>query len=309
MSAGNGKKIVITNSAITCFRTCARKYYWRYLRELELKEKAESLTLGAQIHKYLEGFYLQTPIDPCDEILSPKGLGIMEGLAQAYPQVYADDFNLFEVLAVEKKIDGPIVNPESGRASLDYVFGGKIDALVQMKADHYGFTAGDLVLLEHKSASRVDENYLDRLELDSQIRLYSLYLERQLKLPIAGVLYNIVIKPAIRSKKEESPAEFSRRLSQVMMQPSQYQRHSLRIPAHQLFETEREIWCMKALIARARREGLYPRNDHSCFDYSRKCDYYELCISQDPEQAIVELGTFQHIQANAELAEATVEPF
>ena len=60
----------------------------------------------------------------------------MEGLAQAYPQVYADDFNLFEVLAVEKKIAGPIVNPESGRASRDYAFAGKIDALVQMKTDH-----------------------------------------------------------------------------------------------------------------------------------------------------------------------------
>ncbi len=298
---GGAGRVVLTHSSISCFKSCARKYYWRYSREIELQESAESLTLGSRIHGYLESYYRREPFIMDTGDLSPKATGILEGISEAYPQVYADDFTLFDVVAVEKTLDGAILNPESGRGARDYRFGGKIDALVQMKADHYGFREGDLVLLEHKSAARVDEAYLARLELDSQIRLYSLYLERQLKLPIAGVLYNIIIKPGLRPKKEETPAEFTLRLRQAMRQTEQYQRHQILIPAHQLDETERELWVIKSIISAARKDAVFPRNAQSCYNFSHPCDYYPLCVSADPEQEIARSGRYRHRQANVEL--------
>jgi hypothetical protein len=301
MDRAGSEKVVLTNSSISSFKTCARKYYWRYCRELELQDTAESLTLGSEVHRFLEGFYRQEPFVLDTGGLSPKATGILEGLSEAYPLLYADDFTLFDVVAVEKNLDGAILNPETGRGARDFRFGGKIDALVRMKADHYGFRAGDLVLLEHKTAARVDEAYLARLELDSQIRLYSLYLERELKIPIAGVLYNIILKPGIRPKKDETPGEFTLRMRQAMRQPEQYQRHQILIPAQQLDETERELWVMKSLIAAARKDATFPRNAQSCFNYSRQCDYYPLCVSADPEKEIAQSGVFRHRLANVEL--------
>lgn len=35
-----------------------------------------------------------------------------------------------------------------------------------------GFKEGDLLLLEHKTTSKVDEAYFERLQLDSQLLLY-----------------------------------------------------------------------------------------------------------------------------------------
>lgn len=297
---GDGS-VVLTHSSISCFKTCARKYYWRYCREIELSECSENLTLGSRIHDYLESFYRREPFVLDTGGLSPKAVGILEGLSEAYPLVYADDFTLFDVVAVERILEGSIVNPDTGRVARNYRYGGKIDALVQMKVDHYGFRAGDLVLLEHKSAARVDEAYLARLELDSQIRLYSIYMERQLKMPIAGVLYNIILKPALRLRKEEDPAGYSRRLCNAMRQPEQYQRHRILIPGRQLDETERELWVMKRLIATARKDSVFPRNSQSCFNYNHPCDFYSLCVSPDPEREIADSGLYRHRQANVEL--------
>lgn len=305
MGSGEGKT-VLTNSSLSCFKTCARKYYWRYCRELELLNKPEALGLGNALHGFLEAFYRRESYTP-DGTLSAKSRGILAGVVDSYPHLYAGDFDLFEVIAVEKAIEGEILNPETGRPARGYSFGGKIDALVQLKADLNGFKAGDLALLEHKSACRVDENYLDRLELDSQIRLYSLYLEREMKTPIRGVLYNIIIKPGIRQRKEESVEMYAARLQAAMGQVEQYQRRHIRIPDHHLQETERELWEMKVIIARARQEQLFPRNARSCFDFNRKCDYFSLCTSPEPKRDIDALGLYRHVEANVELVGASGE--
>ena len=60
MDIGNGKTI-LTNSAINAFKSCARKYYWRYIREIEALERPEALLLGTAIHGFLESHYRQLP--------------------------------------------------------------------------------------------------------------------------------------------------------------------------------------------------------------------------------------------------------
>ncbi len=50
--------------------------------------------------------------------------------------------------------------------------------------------------------------YFDRLQLDTQLLLYTMYLSRELEAPIAGCLFNVILKPNIRQKKNESEAEY-----------------------------------------------------------------------------------------------------
>ncbi len=51
MGNGNGKTI-LTNSAISAFKACPRKFYWRYERQIEAKERPEALLLGTAIHGF-----------------------------------------------------------------------------------------------------------------------------------------------------------------------------------------------------------------------------------------------------------------
>ncbi len=314
MPNGNGKTI-LTNSAITAFKACPRKYYWRYIREVEAVERPEALLLGTALHGYLEAHYRQLPYTPPID-LTPKSQAILKGVREYYPILYMDDLDLFEPIAVEKIISGEIRNPVSGRPAREYVYGGKVDGLVMLKKDAEGFKENDLLLLEHKSASKVDEAYFERLQLDSQLLLYSLYLSRELGAHIAGTLFNVIQKPSLRQKKSESEAEYYQRLRLEMNWPELYHRRYLRFPEMRMQEIQKELWSAKNIIAKARLENVFTMNSGACFDYHRKCDYWTLCSSEDPEM-ILEGGQFQHQEAHVELigaaegnqAETAAEPF
>lgn len=298
MPNGNGKTI-LTNSAINAFKSCGRRYYWRYERLIQAVERPEALLLGTAIHGFLESHYRQLPYTPPID-LTPKSQAILKGVQEYYPILYMGDLDLFEPVAVEKIISGEILNPETGRPAREYAYGGKVDGLVILKKDVEGFKAGDLLLLEHKTASKVDDNYFDRLQLDSQLLLYTMFLSRELETPIAGCLFNVILKPNIRQKKNESEAEYNQRLRLEMDWPEQYHRRYLRFPEMRLQEIQKELWNAKNVIAKARQEGVFNMNSSACFDYHRKCDYWALCSSEDPE-TILEGGQFQHQEAHVEL--------
>jgi hypothetical protein len=299
MANGNGKTI-LTNSAITAFKACPKKYYWRYLREIEALERPEALLLGTAVHGFLESHYRQLSYTPPID-LTPKSLAILKGVQEYYPILYLDDCDLFEPVAVEKVISGEILNPETGRPAREYAYGGKVDGLVMLKKDAEGFKAGDLLLLEHKTTSKVDEAYFERLQLDSQLLLYSLYLSRELGTPIAGTLFNVIVKPSLRQKKSESEAEYHQRLRLEMDWPEQYHRRYLRFPDQRLQEIQRELWNAKNIIAKARLDDVFTMNSSACFDFHRKCDYWTLCNSEDPEAVVRERSQFQHQEAHCEL--------
>lgn len=210
MANGNGKTI-LTNSSISAFKSCPRKFYWRYERQIEAVTRPEALLLGTAIHGFLECYYRQIPYEPPID-LTPKSQAILKGTMEGYAVRYMDDCDLFDAIALEQVISGEILNPETGRPAREYAYGGKVDGLVILKKDMEGFKTGDLLLLEHKTTSKVDEVYFERLQLDSQLLLYSLYLSRELGAPIAGTLFNVILKPNLRMKKNESEDEYHQRL-------------------------------------------------------------------------------------------------
>lgn len=149
----NGEKVILTNSAINAFKSCPKKYFYRYIRELEALERPEALLLGSAIHGFLEAHYRQIPYTPPSD-LTPKSQAILKGVREYYSILYMDDLDLFEPIAVEKIISGEILNPETGRPAREYAYGGKVDGLVMLKKGAESFKAGDLLLMEHKTASK-----------------------------------------------------------------------------------------------------------------------------------------------------------
>ena len=82
---------------------------------------------------------------------------MMTGYARRYPA------EQFEVIHLEKKFEGPLVNPLTRAVSRSFKLAGKIDGIVKMGDGYF--------LLEHKTAAQLGGDYLERLWTDFQVTL------------------------------------------------------------------------------------------------------------------------------------------
>ncbi|MDR3717294.1 MAG: PD-(D/E)XK nuclease family protein [Bryobacteraceae bacterium] len=80
-----------------------------------------------------------------------------------------------EIVALEKTFEGPIGNSATGAASRSVVLAGKVDGIVRVGDEYF--------VLEHKTASQMDADYLEKLWSDFQITLYAHYIEQTLGIP------------------------------------------------------------------------------------------------------------------------------
>ncbi|WDI40488.1 RecB family exonuclease [Bremerella sp. P1] len=306
-------KSVLTYSALNTFRNCPRKYKHRYVDHLRPRERPEALSFGSVIHGAIELWYqlpaddgrLWSVLDYIDQQF-PERVGdeqqiaawhlaraMITGYASRYP---SEDFDVVEV---EKTFTGEIRNPDTGRPSQTFVIAGKADAIVQQPDGMY--------LLEHKTASTIDANYLDKLWTDTQIALYSHYL-RQLGYPIVGVIYNVLLKCRLKQKAgetqeeyearraelaaknksgrstakrqmPESDEEYQARLAEWYARPEVFHREHIYLSEDRLAMLQEEVWEITQQYLDARRRGKWLLNTSSCFSYQRPCEYLPYCQS------------------------------
>tara|TARA_Y100000401_G_scaffold30623_1_gene22398 strand:+ start:32957 stop:33919 length:963 start_codon:yes stop_codon:yes gene_type:complete len=85
-------------------------------------------------------------------------------------------------------------------------------------------TTGKMWLMENKTKSRVDqEAILASLPFDLQTMLYVHALQEREQEPVAGILYNVIRRPLLRQRKNESVAEYLWRVEDdVVTRPEHY---------------------------------------------------------------------------------------
>jgi hypothetical protein len=307
MKAKPNGKVTLTYSSMQAFLTCPKKYFWRYVEELEPVEKPEALLLGSAVHRWLEYFYSQVPADRnafLNEVVSPKARGILQGIMENYGRIYSDDFDKFEVLSVERLLSGKIINPETSKASANFQFGGRLDTLVRLQAQVDLIPAGSLAIIETKTASRVDELFWNRMAMDPQVALYAHFLQDELGDEIAGIIYNVIQKPGLRQGKNESEDAFENRVREKMADPELYHRKTISVKDLNAEEVLSDLWNVKNFINLARENGAFPKSNSSCTMFNTACDYLPLCAAKDPELVIRESGIYTKREANVELVEA-----
>lgn len=213
--------MIITHSSLECFKTCRRKYKLRYKDGIVPKIKSSALEFGSAMHLALEQYFKlissnqtfgNTDIESIsEEILTSIGntvdllkLDIIEkaklmSLMSGYIKKWFEhDYSEFEVIAVEKEFSIPN-SPLS-------TFVGKVDGLVKLKS------TGEYFLVEHKTASIVDQSYRDQKKIDSQTMTYAIFLEQQLGIKVSGCIHDILTKQKIKQKKGETESDFCDRL-------------------------------------------------------------------------------------------------
>lgn len=331
-------KSVLTYSALNCFRNCPRKYQLRYVEGLRRPERPDALAFGSVIHDALEMWYLlvgdanrlfkvldfidaQYPHrehDPDQRHRWHLARAMFQGYASRYPD---EDF---EVVEVEKEFTAEIRNPDTGRPSQTFVIAGKADGIVRLD--------GDLYLLEHKTASSITGDYLDRLWTDTQIALYSHYL-RELGYPIVGVIYNVLLKSRLKQREgetqeeyeqrraelaaknksgrstakrqlPETDAEFRARLADWYAKPEAFHRERIYLSEDRMALLTEEVWEITQQYLDAKRRGKWLLNTSQCFSFQRPCEYLPYC--QSGFSANVRDNLFEVAPPHEELTALTV---
>jgi len=311
--------MITTYSFWNSFRNCRKACEWRYVKELVPLSRDQRLTFGSLVHECLEmwhgGSDLDCVLDYLDRSMPNRAqdesersdwhlaTAMMTGYAARYP---SEDF---EVVALEKTFEGIIINPTTGAPSRSFTIAGKVDGLVRMRA------TGEHYLLEHKTASQVDGDYLEKLWTDLQVTLYAHYIEQTLGIRIAGVIYNVLVKAKLQQGKGESEAEFEDRRSELVAKsksgkstatrklpesdddfalrlsakycaPDVFYREVLYISRDQFDAMKSDLWELTQQLLDCRRRDVFYRNTAYCFNYHRPCAYYALCRSGGSENVI-----------------------
>lgn len=207
---------LLTHSRQSCFQTCRRKHYLRYVLGVRPQTDAKALRLGKVIHHALDlhakgtwadeaitratGYYdhrLETIQMDTDEAYEHQiERAYCHAMLAAYFQHYANtdlppSLRVVEVVASELPFDLPIINPDTQHSIRTFRNAGKIDKIVRL-AD------GRLAVMEHKTTSDSIEpgsNYWLRLIIDQQISRYML-AARALGYAVETVLYDVIAKPS-----------------------------------------------------------------------------------------------------------------
>src|SRR5690606_25351104 len=75
---------------------------------------------------------------------------------------------------------------------------------------------GEYFILDHKTASQVDADYLEKLWTDFQITIYAHYIEQTMGSPITIILYNVLVKEKLQQSKGETEEELQARRAELL---------------------------------------------------------------------------------------------
>jgi hypothetical protein len=312
------------------FRNCRKAVDWRYLQQLVPLQRDRNLHFGSIIHECLQVWHQRRDLNEvlatinrlCADRLQNESQHrdwhLATAMMRAYAARYATDD--FETVALEKNFEGPIVNPATGASSRSFVLAGKVDGIVRMGGEHF--------ILEHKTASQVDGDYLEKLWTDFQITIYAHYIEQMMGIPITGILYNVLVKAKLQQGKGESEEEFQarraellaksktgkttakrklpesdddfqQRLTEKYADPEMFHREMLYLSRDRFDILRAELWELTQAFLEAKRRGIFYQNTAFCFNYQRPCPYFALCRSNGNPNVIENF--YQRVPPNEEL--------
>ena len=178
-----------------------------------------------------------------------------------------------------------------GSSSKRHRLSGVLDGVWQ-KGEHPDHP-GEVVLGEWKTASIVNQDYIQRLEIDFQVSTYLWAASQLFGEPVRSVVYRVVKKPTIRQRKEESVDEYSERVRlDYLERPDHYFFEELVTRTDEQLERWREqAWAIHQRIMQIKGGGVPAiRNTQSCVSRGR-CPYFDLCVGAVDENAFKQLPT------------------
>lgn len=196
----------ITNSSISTFKTCRRKYYWAYELGLRPDRERACLRIGSMVHEGLDLLAKGVPLNDVVEVLGKiyedqadpldntpdiayESVTVQE-LVRGYNQAWSN--SPLEIIESEKVFELPIYGL-NGHKMMSFRQAGKRDRIGRMPD-------GRLALMETKTVSEdigPDSDYRRVLAINHQLSMY-IAAARIEGLDVSTAIYDCIRKPTIR---------------------------------------------------------------------------------------------------------------
>lgn len=284
---------LLTASRMKAYGLCRRKEQLRYTAQYAQAVDSEPLIFGKAMHAFLEAWWsADSPTrDNAFDALMPFMSQLdadtffeLNALARGYHSTWLFEQANIETLGVEMEFRAPLLHPddlgkEEQRVHVDFQLAGKIDAMARV--------VGKTTVVEHKTTSETIESdadkYWDKLLGDHQLSNYMVGADA-LGMPAEQALYDVIRKVQLRQGKKETKQEYYTRVEEdIKTRPTYYFRRRI-IPrmTPEIVNYLRDAWDIATDLEMSRCTGVAPRNPEACFDWGRKCEYYEYCYLDVP---------------------------
>ena len=275
--------MILTNSQIQTWLSYRRYYKFAYMDLLKATEPSPALRIGSAIHCALQHWYLSSNCDNSiirfyDDVIAESLItdialdesieaekSLVSNILNGYKNCYANE--KITVLETEKTIRTKIAD--------NTWFAGKVDMIAEVDGRKW--------LFEHKTTSVLGDNYFNKLAIDPQVTGY-LYLVTRKHPDVCSVIYNVLRKPSIRQKKNETVDEFSQR-----MRDDYIKRPEFYFQQQEVVRNDRELAEFPEYVKNIAQEiryhrNFFPRNPSRCNLYGG-CLFRSLCIEYSQELA------------------------
>ena len=283
---------------------CPKKYEFSYIKKLSSRNYQRNLAYGSFVHALVEEAHLGKDLSAITEVHSTTLIGKeLERYLKEYPesslniqkdaalalavtkewQKYwkerSDDLssNSYTISQAEKewafRVNASIDSP---------IHAGKSDAILFHKT-----YSGSFLYELKTSGSTTKEAYKHKLELDKQINSNLIAMKMDGLSP-RGVVYDIIWKPAIRLKKDETEEEFTQRTIELYQKSPQEYFERLMV-----FRSEKDLddyaldlhgqySALRGVIER----GRFYRNTNACERFGKLCQFFNACMGGAPQEEI-----------------------
>jgi len=274
-------RVPLTQSSLRTLGSCEEKYRLRYIEGLRSSAYRPALTIGTAFHAGIElgsadaaaESYRTARTPSWGPPLSDLDLEAMKRDEAVLRAMVDGALRLWTTWPARREVEFslPLRNPATGAPSTRHVFSGVFDGL-------WEDLDGRPVLLEMKTTSRLDADYLRRLDLDPQISAYCHAASALLETPVREVVYRVVRKPSIRQRKTESVEGYAERVAaDYLERPDFYLAEEVvRRSEEELDRWWHEAWEIHRRVLRLEAGEMSVRNTQHCLDFGR-CAYFDLC--------------------------------
>ena len=270
--------------------TCLRRYFWKYIMNLESKKLNLSFWWGGVLGAGFEALLLGKTDKQIRAAMKK------EDKKRVSSRVISDDVidelvlqrQLIEAIVFGAKDQSEVQQMNMDKSQIMFSVPLKCGLLFCGTEDGEGTYRPKPCMFENKTTSSVSESYLSSLTYGMQVNSYAWARRGNGENPIGLCVCCIFPKPKKRIKKGQTPAEFVEEIKQdIVDRPEMYYRwHKFKLGHRTVSETgkdiERQAEILKLLYDNCGDDLLnpqkWPKQESKCADY-KGCEFIQLCMN------------------------------
>jgi hypothetical protein len=273
-------------------RSCTKKFYYGNVLGLIPKKTTSALTIGSVIHECFDSLFKgKSKTDILTDIKNTFRKSQSESLdPNEQERLTIDEYTVLGMWNnyPMNEMEFEEVHPEeSFKVKLDGLRGvyltGRVDGLVKRQ--------GKWWIREVKTTSMDRRSFQSKASVSYQASGYIYGIEKQFNNKIEGIVYDVIKRPLLRRKVEESAMDFGERIYDDYRDPKKkefyYDRHFSYRTSKEISEFEKDMVELAKDIRVRKRVGNWYRNTDSCYSFNSECPYKKICWIDNPDEGLI----------------------